>query len=209
MIPYKIDERFEAPAGRYYRHALFETLKYLRPQYCLEIGTNHGASTTVFQRYFDEYMEEGWLITCDIKIYNKFNLPNVSQLQVHSWIDNPSDWHVVKDEELLHNDNRSNLQIIIDEMKEVGIPNFDLIFIDGDHTEVSVKADMLMCSTLPHSYPRYTLLDDTDNKDHDVSRVYTDVIKKNKMLNTYDYDNWEKWVGASLIWEKELNNDSE
>jgi cephalosporin hydroxylase len=205
MIPYKLDVRFTAPAGRYYRHALFETLKKLGPRYCLEIGTNHGATARVFQTYFDECMPEGRLITCDIKEYNQLNLPNVIQLQVHSWISNPWDWHVGNDGELIIDDERNNLQIIMDEMKKLEIKELHFIFVDGDHTEKSVKADLQMCASLPHAWPRYTLIDDTDNKDHDVSRIYNDIIKKNSNFKTYDYHDWKERVGASLIWQNDMS----
>jgi cephalosporin hydroxylase len=197
-IPYKIHPILAAHTE--YRSALYETLKYLRPKYCLEIGTNHGASAIVFQRYFDEYMEDGRLITCDIKIYNKLNLPNVTQIQVHSWIDNPWNWHHGNDTELI-NDERNNLQIILDTMNKLNIPELDFSFIDGDHTEKSVNKDMDMVGFyLPMKLPKYILLDDTDSKDQDVGRIYRDHIKKNPKFNTYDFENWPCRVAASLIW---------
>ena len=91
--------------NRQFRQALLATLIHLKPKYCLEIGTHLGQSTEVFQKYFDEYQQDGIVVTVDIHKYKDLShLKNVKQLIVHPHVDNSSDWHYVNNEELLdHN----------------------------------------------------------------------------------------------------------
>lgn len=198
QVPYKLEPRFNF--HRQYRNALYQTLIALKPKYCLEIGTNHGATAEVFQTYFDKYMSDGACITTDIKIYRDLNLKNVHQVQVHSWIDNPWDHHHGKDSELRAKDGNTNYKIIMEAMLEYDIPWFDFMFIDGDHTEPSVRADFELFYELPTSPQSVVLLDDTDEDKHYCSHLYKNEIKKNSKFSTYDYENWPCRVGMALIW---------
>ena len=198
--------KFEPVNNRHIYDALYSTLVYLKPKYCLEIGTFYGQSAEVFQAYFNEYCQDGKLITCDIKKYVDFaHCPNVTQVIVHPHITNSAEWHYVKNNELLPptRDPMDNVDIVRELFKD----KFDFCFLDGDHQEISVYDDFLMAGELLLN-PKYILFDDIDEPDktikrkHDSVRIYEQEIKNNEALNIYDFADWGIWVGAALLWEK-------
>lgn len=196
----------KAGAQRFYRDALYATLCHLKPQVCLEIGTHTGNATRVFQRYFDEQKKNGILITCDIKKYADLSdLKNVVQLQVYPHVNNIPDWHPVEDGEMLpgwkdvvHSE-LENFKRVRKSLTDIGLWGFDFVFIDGDHQRDSVYKDLKIATELLNP-PKYILLDDTDEFDHDCSAIYHQELK-NK-YNTYEFDDWSVAVGAALLWEK-------
>ena len=197
-IPFKLDNRFKF--HREYRNALYQTLVYFKPEYCLEIGTNYGATARVFQTYFDEYMPKGCCITLDIKMYHQLNLKNVNQVIVHPWIDNIWDYHSGNNSEL-RQDVMKNKDIVELAMQSLGINRFDLFFIDGDHTEPSVRADWEMCTNLSSKPPAIIVLDDTDEPKH-FSTQFAREIENKQEWNIISYDNWPCRVGMKTFVEK-------
>jgi hypothetical protein len=109
---------------RHYRDALYATLCRLRPTICLEIGTNYGGSSYIFQEYFNDTCNDGLLITVDIEKYTELNLLNVQQLILDS----------AKIKETF-----SHL-------------SFDFVFIDGDHTRKGFLQDLNTCLSLDIPY---------------------------------------------------------
>ena len=119
------------PSGgplRYFRDALFASLVHLKPKLCLEIGTHIGQSTNVFQKYFDQYEPDGVVVTVDIKKYVDIESKNVKQLIVHPHVNNSSDWHYVKNEELLDHNVDSvakNTELIKESIRNFSESQFD------------------------------------------------------------------------------------
>jgi predicted O-methyltransferase YrrM len=192
MIEPEYDVCGQDQCGRRYLDGLFSSLKYLKPKYCLEIGTNYGKSARVFQKYFDEYCPDGLLITCDIESYGNLDLPNVHFVKVHPHVTNSKDLHYVKD---INEYSDDSINRNIEEIKKVYNGLFDFVFIDGDHQVESVKRDIMIAKTLSTT-DFYILLDDIDDNRHPVGDYYR-AIKEN--YNTYEFDNWQG-VGAALMW---------
>ena len=185
---------------RYYLDGLYATLQHYSPKYCVEIGTNHGRSARVFQKYFDEHEPNGMLITCDIKKYVDLNLPNVKQIIVHPHVNNSTKWHFVNEEEILKMENwQENVNIAKKALEQlVGQAYFDFAFIDGDHQLDSVKADINVCLDLLGN-KKVILLDDTEEFEHDVASFFHDVIKKQEEIKTYEFEDWSRTVGAAVL----------
>ena len=137
--------------NRKFREALFGCLLQLKPKYCLEIGTHLGQSTEVFQKYFDEHEPDGVVVTVDIHKYKELDLKNAKQLIVHPHVDNSSDWHYVKNEELLDHNVDSvakNTEIIQESIRNLPESKFDFCFLDGDLQRDSVIKDFAIASNL-------------------------------------------------------------
>lgn len=200
MIP-KITNKYDKPGNRNIYNALYDTLVYIKPKRCLEIGTFYGYSAKVFQDYFNKYYQKGKLVTIDIKKYVDLSeLSNVIQIIVHPHVNNSSQWHYVNDSEILEYDVSSvkkNIKIIHEITHGY---KFDFCFFDGDHQFESVRRDMLIAQNELNS-PKYILFDDMDIEAHDSCRYYKENIKSNKQWLTYEYKDWGDWVGAALMWE--------
>ena len=91
----------------HYLDGLYSSLVHFRPKYCLEIGTHKGDnSTAIFQKYFDDHMPEGVLITLDIvpcqnlnyeaakSLYNWLKSAEVAQLIIRYEINNNNVFYV-------------------------------------------------------------------------------------------------------------------
>ena len=176
--------------NRQFRQALLATLIHLKPKCCLEIGTHLGQSTEVFQKYFDEYQQDGIVVTVDIHKYKDLShLKNVKQLIVHPHVDNSSDWHYVNNEELLDHNVDSvakNTEIIRGAIRNLSENHFDFCFLDGDHQRDSVMKDFAISRNVL-SEPQYILFDDTedDGGGHDSVDVYNEIVAEDK-YNIYD-----------------------
>lgn len=182
--------------------ALYSTLVYLKPKYCLEIGTFHGKSAEVFQKYFDIFCTDGLLITIDIHKYVDLSwADNIKQLIVHPHIQNSSEWHYVDNNQILPYTADSVTQNIAQIKTEIS-NQFDFCFLDGDHTMESVTRDFQIARQLL-SQPQYILFDDIDSEPHDSVKYYNQFIKNNNEYNVYSFDNWTKWVGAALVSNKQ------
>ena len=182
--------------NRKFREALFGCLLQLKPKYCLEIGTHLGQSTEVFQKYFDEHEPDGVVVTVDIHKYKELDLKNAKQLIVHPHVDNSSDWHYVKNEELLDH----NVDSVAKNLPE---SKFDFCFLDGDHQRDSVIKDFAIARNLLKE-PQYILFDDTedDGGGHDSVKVYEEIVAEEK-YNVYDFSKeWDVYCGCALIWNK-------
>lgn len=202
MIP-KQQHNFEIIGGRNIYNALYDTLVYLKPKYCLEIGTFHGKSAAVFQKYFNDYQPYGKLVTIDIKKYiDLSHMPNIIQLIVHPHVKNSTQWHYVTNDELLPYVEQSylkNIHIIQQAFTDI---MFDFCFLDGDHQLPSIQNDFLIARLLL-KYPQYILFDDIDIVAHESMQYYLTNIKTNPNLYVYDYSDRKEWTGAALIWNKE------
>jgi cephalosporin hydroxylase len=199
MIEPEYDICGQDQCGRRYLDGLFSSLKYLKPKYCLEIGTNYGKSARVFQKYFDEYCPDGLLITCDIDSYGDLNLPNVKFVKVYPHVTNSTDLHYVKDINEYTDDSVDlNVEKIEEAMNENLFESaFDFVFIDGDHQVESVKRDLEIAKKLSNA-PHYVLLDDTDDDRHPVGDYYRSIKED---YSTYEFEDWHG-VGAVLMWDK-------
>jgi len=181
----------------YYLKALYSTLVHFRPKVCLEIGTHTGKSSRVFQKYFDDYMPDGLLITCDIKKYvDLSSLKNVRQIIVSHHIPDIDRLHNVDSASLVFNDKEStktNIDLI---KKESQL--YDFAFIDGDHTRISFLKDLEICESVL-SHPMNILIDDTKEPVHECKSVYENEIRKSSLYECYDFEDWDVFVGCSLI----------
>ena len=207
----------------FYVDSLYSTLIELRPKICLEIGTHRGGATKAFQRYFDNYREDGWLLTVDIKKYVDIEKDNIKQCVVYPHVENIRPHHMeVADKDMLsgfeeiENSVEKNCSIIQSELSEAGFDKFDFVFIDGDHQRSSLLKDLELSKRLSHP-PHYMLLDDVHDYVHDSATVFHEEIKPK--YNHYTFENWKdnekirssKWVndvdevmaGTALIWEKQ------
>ena len=191
---------------RRFRDALFSCLVRLKPKYCLEIGTHLGQSTEVFQKYFDEHQPDGVVVTVDIHSYKDLELKNAKQLIVHPHVNNSSDWHYVKNEELLDHDVDSvvkNTELIRESIRNFSASQFDFCFLNGDHQRESVIKDFAISRNLL-AEPQYILFDDTedDGGGHDSVKVYEEMVAEEK-YNIYDFSKeWDTYCGCALIWNK-------
>ena len=192
--------------NRQFRKALFSSLVYLKPKYCIEIGTHLGQSTEVFQKYFDEHRPDGVVVTVDIHKYRDLELKNVKQLIVHPHVNNSSDWHYVKNEELLDHNIDSvakNTKLIRESIRNLSESQFDFCFLDGDHQRESVIKDFAISRNLL-TEPQYILFDDTedDGGGHDSVKIYEEIVAEDKH-NIYDFSKeWGVYCGCALIWNK-------
>ena len=192
--------------NRKFREALFACLVQFKPKVCLEIGTHLGQSTEVFQNYFDEYQPDGIVVTVDIHKYKDIESKNVKQLIVHPHVNNSSDWHYVKNEELLDHNVDSvvkNTELIKESIRNFSANQFDFCFLDGDHQRESVIKDFAISRSLLKE-PQYILFDDTedDGGGHDSVDVYNEIVAEEK-YNIYDFSKeWNVYCGCALIWNK-------
>lgn len=181
-----------------YLKALFNTLVHFKPKRCIEIGTHTGNTTKVFQKYFDKYMPDGLLVTCDIKKYvDLSNLKNVKQVIVAHHIPNIDSIHRVEKHELLFADYKNSVKTNVNILKQIS-PIYDFAFIDGDHTKDSFLKDIEICENVL-TPPQLMLIDDTKEHFHECSKVYHEVFKNNENYESYDFEDWHQFVGCSLI----------
>lgn len=195
---------------RFYLDALYSSLVHYRPKLCLEIGTHTGNSARIFQKYFDEYMPDGRLITCDLKQYADLSeLKNVKFVQVHAHLDNMAGIHYLTNDELLHKTEEnwsgdsvlSNIRLILAGVRDEPIKYakiFDFVFVDGDHQRDSAVADMTIARyLLKPDAPM--LFDDTDEFEHDCAKLFHEQIKTSGLFETYEFDDWNKVAGCAII----------
>lgn len=195
----------------HYLDALWSSLVYYRPKYCLEIGTHDGVnSTRVFSEYLREYQPDGFLVTLDIiKCKNRLS-DQVKQVIVfphHSRIEKTCGgngrWFTEKNllpgfSENFETSTLINIEKIKNQMKELGIEKFDLAFIDGDHERESFLKDVEICEQLLKD-PKVMIIDDTKEEIHPCCHVYFDEIKKMEKYESYDFDDWSRFVGMSIV----------
>lgn len=204
-----IDKPNQFPASgepaRHFRDALFASLVYLKPKYCLEIGTHVGQSTAVFQEYFNWYQPNGFVVTVDIKKYVDIDNKNIRQRIVHPHVSNSTEWHYVNDNELLdHNVDsvKANTKII---KEATGGKDFDFCFLDGDHQRESVIRDFAISRNVLGG-DQYILLDDTEENGHDSKTIYGEMLAEG-IYNTYDFSKeWGCYCGCALVWNKKPAN---
>lgn len=190
----------------FYKKALFNALVWIRPRVCLEIGTHTGGTSAVFQNYFDKYDPIGTLLTCDIKKYvDLSSLRNVEQLIVAHHTTNVRSFHRVDDSEMLSpasdpvEDSVSfNIDLIRKALKHRGADYVDFVFVDGDHQSESFFRDMRIAEAVLGP-AKFILIDDTKEELHECSSCYEDVIKKDPSYITYDFEDWEQFVGCALV----------
>lgn len=185
----------------HYLKALFNVLVELKPKFCIEIGTNTGKTAQIFQKYFDEYRKDGLLVTCDIKKYTDLShLKNVKQIIVAHHFKNIDDYHDV-DKSSLKYSFEDSIEINLNLLKEAYSGEYDFAFIDGDHTRSSFIKDIQICESVLKE-PKFMLLDDTKEPVHECSKVYHEEIKTNQSYHCYDFEDWSKFVGCSLVFKK-------
>jgi hypothetical protein len=191
----------------HYKTALFNTLIALRPKVCLEIGTLHGGTAVVFERYFREYQNDGILISVDIKLYNNLNLEHVVQVKWYPHVAWFNDLHNVDESDLLpdgarlwRNSVELNTRILRDELRRWGKHEFDMCFVDGDHRKASVVKDLEICKAVL-APPGYMLLEDVREGIHEVSAFYENEVKQ--QYEHFDFGEWPVLSGCALIWSGE------
>ena len=114
-------------------------------------------------------------------------------------------------EEIVHDDVRNETEWLIangvdgigialssEIFKLSDIEKFDLAFIDGDHEEKSFMNDIEFCKILTHP-PHYLVLDDTKEEVHPCCHIYHSDIKNSDTYDCYNFEDWKKFVGMSII----------
>jgi predicted O-methyltransferase YrrM len=188
---------FNKFGNRNYFNAIYSILLKYRPQYCLEIGTNYGGSTKVFDKYLNDYQSDGLVVTTDIRQYVSFNSKHIIQKVVCPHINNSSQYHEVLDQYLLNNNGVDTIKNNIDIIKMSGINTFDLIFIDGDHNRKSVLADIEIAKSLSHK-DTILLIDDINATNHEVSEVYKELCLQ---YEHYEFEeDWQEYVDLGIIY---------
>ena len=214
---------FGSGSKTFYYDALYSTLVALRPKICLEIGTHRGGTTNAFQRYFNDYRKNGWLLTVDIKKYVDIETDNIKQCTIYPHVENIRTHHKEVMENNMLNGFKNvessvekNCSIIQSALSEAGFDKFDFVFIDGDHQRDSFLKDIEISKRLSHA-PHYMLLDDVYDYVHDSATVFHEEIKPK--YSHYLFENWndseeirsskrgrgiaEFMAGTALIWEKQ------
>lgn len=198
----------------HYLDALWSTLLHYRPKFCIEIGTHDGAnSTQVFTDYLREYQPDGHLITLDVVPCKNKLSDQIHQVIVfphHARIEQTCGangrWFTEKNllpgfNEKFETSTIQNIEKIKIEMKRLGIDKFDLAFIDGDHERESLLKDMEICEHLLKD-PKIMIIDDTKEEIHPCCHVYFDEIKKMEKYESYDFEDWSRFVGMSIVTTK-------
>jgi len=195
-------------AGRehYYKTALYNSLLALKPVVCLEIGTLHGGTAVVFERYYQKYRLDGLTVTADIKIYKALQLKHVEQVKVYPHAATLG-LHNVEESDLLPGGTSRwqesvelNIEILRDALLMCGRePVADFAFIDGDHRTVSAAKDITIAKALTRP-PHYILLEDVREGIHEVSRMYAETVV-NEWAH-YDFSEWPVLSGTALIWKE-------
>jgi len=197
----------------HYMTGLWATLLQLKPRYCLEIGTHDGTnSTRVFSEYLRLYRPDGALVTVDIVPCKNLPSGNISQVigvphhemikstcGGNGWIsssDLPDDLSAASSNSVTINSDRIKIA-----MKDLEIDQFDFAFIDGDHERVSFLKDIEICESLL-SDRKIMMIDDTKEESHPCCFVYHEEIRGSGAYECYDFEDWEKFVGMSLISRK-------
>lgn len=193
---------------RYYRQAIFNTLMQLKPKYSLEIGSYLFQSSSVWSHYYDTYMSDGHLITCDIAKWSNSEPPkHVSQVMVlphikdvennHGGIDVfYKDYNDYVDDSVIN-----NVDLIREKMYELKIPAFDLTFVDGDHARDSFLKDLDIAKFLTWG-DGYILIDDINDRNHAQYEVYRELKAAGNEF--YEFDEWTINPGMALIQNKDL-----
>jgi predicted O-methyltransferase YrrM len=203
---------------RWYRDALYSTLVHLKPKVCLEIGTYIGQSSHIFQQYFDKYMPDGVLVTCDVQNYvdlssSLYQLPNVRQVRVfpHIYdIENHHDIHkgatLPFTKEDIEHSAEKNIEIIKEAISDIeGEALYDFCFLDGDHNGVSFMRDLQICAAVLKE-PQYMLIDDTEDWVHACAEHYHMKMKPDNKYDFYDFADWHTITGCSLVWNKSADS---
>lgn len=197
----------KAGKKRYYLDSLYNSLVELKPKICLEIGTHYGGSSAVFQEYFNEFMQDGRLITCDIRSYTDLsNLPNVTPVIVHPHADNMSSHHIVNQESLLPVPESpiDNIRLVLTALCGSLPKNgkvFDFAFIDGDHQVISATKDIAIAEYMLKPGCPF-LLDDVDEEYHELSKYYHETMKSSDRWDIYDFEDWLVTTGTALLYPK-------
>ena len=193
----------------HYLDALYSSLVHFKPKYCLEIGTHMGDnSTKVFQKYFDNHMPEGLLITLDIVPCENLNYKNVKQVLVNPhhnkiyetcgaggrWFS--SDVNFNSEDSV-----KNNVDKISNFISEIGFESFEFCFLDGDHERESFLGDLDTSSRLLSS-GGHIMIDDTKEEYHPCCHIFQEEIRTSGKYNVYDFDDWDKFVGCSIVWKK-------
>lgn len=198
---------------RQYRQCILNILIELKPLYSLEIGTHTFQSASVWSYYIDKYQSEGKLITADIAYWNRGDPPsNVYSVMVYPHITNIGNFHggidvFYKDysAKLKTEDSvEMNYKIIHAKMLELGIGKFDFVFVDGDHTKISVLNDLVLAKSLTKP-DGFILLDDIEDENHpEQCEVYRQLKEKGNVF--YEFEDWQQNtpVGMGLIQNKDL-----
>jgi predicted O-methyltransferase YrrM len=190
---------------RYYKTALLNTLIHLCPRVCLEIGTWMGGSAAIFERYFEEYRPDGFLVTADVKRYTNIASERVHQVKVYPHTLDILKYHQkVRETSLLSGwrervsvSAKANAAILLGAMTVTGAQAYDFVFVDGDHWNLLKDVEIVERVTKP---PKHALLDDTTAYVWKASWDYHSHVKPH--WETYDFEDWDIFTGTSLIWKE-------
>lgn len=148
----------------------YEILEIAKPRTMLEIGFNAGASALLFLMIDDTIIHE----SIDIVYNSKSSGFLMNKFQHLLWIMDSADLHPHSELLSFH---------------------YDLIFIDGDHSEKSVIRDIR--NSLEFT-PKYLLFDDVRHPSHSyIERIITEDFKNQlEMVKLWEFN--DIWEGYSM-----------
>lgn len=203
-----IDQRDDLDCcKRYYRRAIYNTLLYIKPKYCLEVGSFIFQSSRCFSRYFKENCPDGKLITLDICKWTTCNLERVYPLMVYPYTEEVihehgglqvyfKDWQRIVKQGLAP---EFNMFILKQEMTSLNIKQFDFIFVDGSHSKESFENDLRMAKIFCRP-EGYILIDDIYRQESDPPYDQYKIYMQLKLHNEfYEYEDWSVKPNMGLI----------
>ena len=197
----------------HYLSALYSSLVHYKPKYCLEIGTHKGDnSTLIFEKYFENHMPDGHLVTLDIVPCKGLNKNKITQVLVQphhkriyetcggkngSWFSKDTSFLSIDENDIVEH----NVRTIQEAMSKLSIDNFDFCFLDGDHERESFLGDLETCLKVS-SKGSPIMIDDTKEEIHPCCHIFQEEIKPSGKYHVYDFEDWNQTVGCSIIREK-------
>lgn len=195
----------------HYLDGLYSALIHYKPKYCLEIGTHKGDnSTQVFQKYFNDFMPEGRLITLDIVPCVGLDEKNITQVlvqphhkRIYETCGHSGKWFS-EDVKFSDTGNKSSIEFNCETVKEVmstySMDSFDFCFLDGDHERESFLGDLETSLNLLSNEGKI-MIDDTKEEFHPCCHIFQEEVRTSGKYGIYDFDDWEDFIGCSVIWK--------
>jgi hypothetical protein len=132
-------------------------------------------------------------------------MKNVRPLIVAHHTTNIRKFHQVNDDELLmgsvdkiDDPVSRNIDLIRKTLLAAGEDAVDFSFVDGDHQTQAFINDMAISEAVLRD-PKLIMIDDSKEEIHECSFHYDTIIRNDPSYQTYDYEDWEQFVGCSLV----------
>ena len=176
---------------------LYSIVRSLRPQWVLEIGTFHFGSARVIDAALRKH-RGGRLLTCDIKPMTvPGDLKRTTYLPLYPY-KTGEDWQHRLDVDVVYRESMSDMtnaqiwQTNLDLIRTVQ-PEFDVIFIDGDHSDIAVNGDFALACALAKPV-NLIIVDDIKEPHHSAVDAFWNNLESPK----FDFADCPKFVGLGV-----------